>query len=166
MSAIRAVMRFFADWRNAATFLGSVVIALLIVITVEGVRARNQAATALQAQADQATQLRTASSRRIDKLNDELRDVRSDFAEAEAQRGRLSAALDALAEQIRQMGGRPVATSSNGDSVRPAPSSSARTSPRPGASPTRSASPRPTSTPRPSPSPTCRVVAPVVGCVR
>lgn len=104
-----------------------------------------------------ANQRAKAATRRIDGLQQTIAGQAQTIAELLAREAAQSAEQRALAEQIRQMGGRPV--------VSPQPAATAYVvhSPRPAASRRSSATPHPPRSPKPSPSPTCSPL-PLVGC--
>lgn len=104
-----------------------------------------------------------AASRRIDGLQQTIADQAQTISDLKAREAVQAAEQEALARQIRQMGGQPVVN------PQPAPTVYVVRPPSPKGKPSRSApSPRPSATrsptPRPSPSPTCLV--PVLGCRR
>jgi hypothetical protein len=152
------VTRFLGDWRNSATLLGYILVALLIVQVIDGMVARRQsvqaatnAAAAASATADQAKASQKAATRRVDLLTGRINSLDSLVAHLERQNA-------ALAQQVRDMGGQP-ATVEPSPAPQPSPRSTGSPRPFPSASPSKSP------TPRPSPSPTCRPL-PVIGCRR
>lgn len=146
--------RFVTDWRNGATLLASVLVALLVFLVIDAQQARNDSAEA---------QKRTsaAATRRIDLLTKTQQGLVGQIARLVETAAKQQAAIAALEEQVRQMGGEPVAGQDDIDGLdrifptatpQPSPSPSRSTvGPRPTPTPTRSP------TPRPSPSPTCTV---------
>lgn len=151
--AWRSISAFVLDWRNVATFLASVLTGLLVFLVIDSSQARNAAQ-------DAASQRAAAATRRIDKLNVEIRELQEQIAQGRDERGQLNAAVDALTEQVRQMGGRPVLGPTPAPSRTAAPSPTSRPGPTVTPKPTQSPTPRPTRTPSPSPSPSpsCRVI--------
>jgi hypothetical protein len=117
---IRHAGRWLSNWRNGATVLASVVIALVAFVVIDASQARQEAL-------DARNRTATAATRRIDKLNDKIGETDS------RQIGETNAKLAALEEQIRQLGGKPVVVSigSTQAGSTPPPSTTSTTSPRP-----------------------------------
>lgn len=159
MGFARKIGNFVIDWRNGATLLASVLVALLVVTVLDGLSARHEALDAATATANQARSAQKAASRRIDQLT-------TGQQRLTRQVGMLIEENAALSQQIRDMGGRPTvvpASQSRSSRVFVAPEPTPAPSPRATSSP----APRPSSSPRPSPSPspspTCRPL-PLLGC--
>lgn len=154
----RRTFAFLLDWRNLATLLATVLVALTVVTYVDNVRSRVEATSSLKAEVAESAQLREAATRRIDELSRQIQQLQADLDDAREGRAAIKAQLDALIVQIRHMGGEPVVT--------PAPSSGSRStspSPSPSPSPSHKPSPKPTHKPSSHPSPTCTPL-PVIGC--
>lgn len=158
-SGLRGAGNFAADWKNGATLLASVLVALLAVTVIDGIRARGdvleqarQDAATAQATANQARSAQQAATRRIDRLTT-----------GQQQLGRQVAFLleenSALRQQVRDMGGAPIVITPSSSTTARYPSASPSPSPSPRQSPRPSPAPRPS----PSPSPTCRPL-PIIGC--
>lgn len=110
---------------------------------------------------------RAAATRRIDMLQGVVNAQAGQIADNARELGRLSAAQDALIEQLRQNGLAPVVQpaptprpAKTTEPARPRPASN----PRPSPTPTRS-SPKPTPKPSPSPSPTPRQLCVLGVCI-
>jgi type II secretory pathway pseudopilin PulG len=146
VNSIRALTR--TDWLKAiVVILASALVGLAFFMVLDGARARQDDVRRAQAQADQAIDSRQAATRRIDLLQAQLDGLEREIQTGQDERGRLATSVEALSEQVRQMGGRPVVTTS--------PHATPTSSRAPGARPAPSSGPRPTPrpTPRPSPSP-------------
>jgi hypothetical protein len=105
-----------------------------------------------------ANQRGKAASKRIDGLSQTIADQAQTIAELLARQARSDAEQDALARQVRQMGGQPVV------SPQPRPTTTVYVVRSPSPTP-RTASPapsKPSSSPKSSPSPTC--LLPVIRC--
>lgn len=167
MSPLRTLSR--GNWLAlCAVVLASALVGLVFFLVVDGAQARQDGVDQAQAQARQAIDTRQAASRRIDRLADDL-------AALQTQNGQLTTTVQALAEQVRQMGGSPVATLPARPAAREAPRTgpaagarmTATSSPTPRRSPPATRPPTATRSPSPapsrSPSPTC-LLAPITGC--
>jgi hypothetical protein len=106
---------------------------------------------------------RMAASRRIDLLNAQIEALQHEIAAGAEQRGDLAAKLAALAEQVRQLGGKPVVIITPTFRRTSSPTSTRPTS-QPTPSPTSSAAPKPTRSPSPSPTPSPTCLLPILGC--
>lgn len=110
-----------------------------------------------------ANQRGKAATRRIDGLQQIIAGQAQTIAELLARESARAAEQRALAEQVSQLGGKPV--------VSPRPAETAYVVRSPSPAPQRSAAPRPTPsqtrrpTPAPTPSPTCSPF-PIIGCRR
>lgn len=76
---LRSVGRWLADWRNGATLLATVLVALLAVVVADGRHARDAALHGLTAQANQSRSAQEAASRRIDMLTGEITNLRAEL---------------------------------------------------------------------------------------
>ena len=149
MRLARSLARWF-DWRSgvvATVFLMTATVAYLVYSAED--RARD-ALRAQELQAEVAQDIRAAQSRRIDRLEDNLRELARQGAERQA-------VIDALVAQLRQLGVEPLVTARASvvrdvdDRVPPSAvrSSPSRATPRPTPAPP----PEPTPAPDPEPSP-------------
>jgi hypothetical protein len=149
-------------WLDYRTFAmgGFFVITLLVFYSV--VSSNHRAAEALRAQAES----RQAASRRIDLLTGEIRRLTSESKTRGEQVAELQAQVEALIEQVRQMGGNPVVVVRPSAGQSPSPQSTGRPSASPTPSRTRPPRPSPSHTPpRPSSSPSePPFCLPVIGC--
>lgn len=137
------------DWRTFAV-AGVFAAVLLVGFLVYSAFAAAHDAT------DAANRRGAAATRRIDLLNSEIQQLQQQIAKGADQRGQLAAVVAALAQQVRQLGGTPVATATTVVTVVPAPRPSTPSpSPRPTATRKPRPHPKPHHTPTPSPSPTC-----------
>jgi hypothetical protein len=105
MSVLRSFVRWLSDWRTGAVLLGSLIAgAVIALVIVSGVQSHD----ALEARNRTAA----AASRRIDLLQAELRELRTQLvAAAETNGARIGELLEQVAvlqEQVRQLGGDPV----------------------------------------------------------
>lgn len=130
------LLHWLSDWRNGATVLASVLVALVAYVTIDASIARNQAV-------DSKNQSTIAATRRIDKLNDRIRDLGEELVRAANKNGQrigeLTSQITALEEQVRQLGGRPVVVT---------PTTTTSTTGPPRTSPPTSTSTTSTTTPR------------------
>lgn len=160
------------DWRTFA--VGGAFATVLIVGWgfYQALESASEATKALAAQSAQQQDARRATTRRIDLLNGQIERLQHEAAAGRDQRGQLAAKVDALAAQVEQMGGRPVARLTSSQPEAPSTTRAAPARPparqngaRPSTSPTRRpAPPRPSpSAVSPQPSPTCRVSSPITG---
>lgn len=121
MTRARAVVGWLANWRNGATVVASVLVALVGFVVIDASIARNGAL-------DARNRTASAATRRIDLLNERIEELGEDLvasANANGVRiGELSAQIAALQEQVRQLGGEPVV-------VRPTTTTTAGASPPP-----------------------------------
>lgn len=105
MRPLRAFLGWFADWRNGATVVASVGVAVVAFVLIDASMARNDALEARNRTA-------AAATRRIDILNDRIEELGADLVESAASNGLrlgvLSEQVAALQEQVRQLGGEPV----------------------------------------------------------
>lgn len=164
MSPLRSLSR--GNWLAlCAVVLASALVGLVFFLVIDRAQARQDGVTQAKAQARQSIDTRQAASRRIDLLAGDVRAL-------SAENGQLASSVAALAEQVRQMGGRPVAAlprrAPSPETPRTGPASTPRASasqsppaastprPVPTARPSRPAGP----SPRPSPSPPCRLPLP------
>lgn len=145
------------DYRTFAV-AGAFLIVLLVGYLIFGaVQASHDAQTS-------ANQRGKAASKRIDGLQQVIAAQAQTISDMRARQARSDAQQEALARQVRQLGGQPVVSPSPAPTVYVVMSPSPRprgSRPFPSASPTRSPTPQPQ--PQPSPSPTCRPL-PVIGC--
>lgn len=149
---MRRVLRWATDWRNGATVLCSVLVALLVLSYVDGVHARDDAF-------EQLSLSRSAASRRIDKLTERIGDLELRGEANGALIGSLRSQVEALVEQVRQMGGDPVviiredgSTSGGGSSTGPTSSTTTTTTTAPPPP-----APEPDPEPEPDPALVCRI---------
>lgn len=142
------------DYRTFVVATAFLITALVGYLVFSAFQAAHDSTSAANQRGQAATRRIDLLNREIDELNDQLRGLTADAAR---ERGELSTKIDALAEQVRRMGGRPIVVTT----ASPSPSA-ARSSPTPAPRPTN----RPTARPRPSatPSPTCTAL-PIVGCL-
>jgi hypothetical protein len=98
-------LRWLSNWRNGATLVASLLVALVAFVVIDASQARQDALDARNRTAATAT-------RRIDKLNDRIEALGTmlfEQADANGQRiGELTTQISALQEQVRQLGGKPV----------------------------------------------------------
>lgn len=106
----RSVLRYLADWRNGLTFAATVLVALLALVTIDGISGRRQAVDALRAQSRQALSAQQAASRRIDLLNGQIETLNAQAEENGQTIGELVGDMHALEQQVRDLGARPVVT--------------------------------------------------------
>lgn len=109
--------RFMADWKNGATLLGTLLVALIFYVVIDGSIARRDArdmatesAKAAQEEVRRGIDSRQASSARITDLQNRINDLIGQVEETNRLAGESSAREHALAEQLRQLGQRPVVT--------------------------------------------------------
>lgn len=104
-----------------------------------------------------------AASRRVDMLNSEIQQLERQIVAGQDERGQLAAKVDALSEQVRQLGGRPVVAVT----VSPEPELEPTPPPMASSRPSSTPAPHPTRTvrPTPRPSPTCTRL-PILGTCR
>lgn len=133
-----AVVRWVADWRTGAVACGTVLVLLLGYVVVDGKLARDRALDVAQATAEQALDARRAATRRIDLLLGRIDVLEQQGSANGALIADLRTQVAALQEQVRQLGGRPVVTSTPGtpsssssQGARPAPPTTTTTAPPP-----------------------------------
>lgn len=108
------VFGWLLDWRTGAVLLGSLVAgAVIATVLVSGVNSNN----ALQARKQTAR----AASRRIDLLQQRITELQTLASLNGVLLGSANTKIDALAEQVRQMGGRPVVAPPTVPATVPAP---------------------------------------------
>lgn len=109
---MRRAGRWLFNWRNGATVVVSLVVALVAFVVIDASRARDAAI-------DARNQTAAAATRRVDLLNDRIEELGGQLALSSesngARLGALAEQVAALQEQVRQLGGDPVIV------VRPAP---------------------------------------------
>lgn len=153
MNRLRNVGRWLTDWRNGATLVASVLVALLVVVVVDSIQGRRAESARVDRVIDeQAITLGELQRRgvRIDELADDL-------ARAQSSRDAVTEELRALREMLVDQGvveprpQQPVAVPQT-PPVPSAPAVSAGPSPRPAET-----NPPTPATPSPTPTPPCRV---------
>ena len=125
--AAGAAVRWFADWRTGAVACASALVLLLAFVVIDGKVARDRALDVAVATAEQAQDARQAATRRIDLLLERIDALEHQGSENGALIADLRRQVGALQEQVRQLGGRPVVSSS--------PSATSTTDPRRAPSP-------------------------------
>ena len=107
--------RWATDWHNGAIILASVMVALISFVIIDGALARREARQvsleaikAAQAEVARGLDARQASSARISQLQDRITDLTGSVQEANRLAGESAAREEALAQQIRNLGARPV----------------------------------------------------------
>lgn len=145
------------DWRTFAVAGGFLLLILIGYLLFGAFQAAHDATASADLRGKAAT-------RRIDLLNSQIQQLQAEIAAGRDRQGQLTATVAALAEQVRQMGGRPVA-SSVVVTLAPAPARTVTAAPSASARPRPTPRPSPSSTPTPRPSPTCTRL-PIVGACR
>lgn len=159
---MRKLGRWVTDYRNGLTFIGVVLVLVLGAAFIHGVQAGDRAQRNERAAVRTSETIANNARRRVDLLTGQIADLERQ-AEANGSRmGELLANIDALAEQVRQLGGRPVVTAQP-----PSTSTTASTVPPSPASPPTTTAPRPsapttTSTTAPTTPTTTCTTTPVV----
>jgi type II secretory pathway pseudopilin PulG len=110
--AVVGTVRWVADWRTGAVACASALVLLLAYVVVDGKLARDRALDVAVATAEQAQDAREAATRRIDLLLERIDALEQQGRDNGALIGDLRTQVAALQEQVRQLGGQPVITSS------------------------------------------------------
>lgn len=152
-------MRWLADRRNlatvAATLVAGVLMALLVVTVIGALRARGDAVEALEDTVAAQLDVRRAATRRIDLLQERIGELTDTLERQVSGVGEMQAQIEALQEQIEQMGGQPVVPRERRSGTEPDDEGDDERDPSP--EPTdrpRRPSPPPSPTPSPTPTPT------------
>lgn len=122
MTPLRTFGRWLADWRNGATAIGTLLSVLLVFVVVNAIESRNAALDVAEATAEDSTAQRKATTRRIDLLLERTGELEAAAVVNGERIGELVAEVNALREQVRQMGGEPVVDAPEPDGRRAAPS--------------------------------------------
>ena len=148
---MNSVRRWLLDWRNGATVLASILVALLGLVVVDSIHGRHQANRLLQREIARGVDARAASTRRIDALTRQV--------------GALTEQVSELRDQLLRLGVEPTVAA---PAVQPVPSTTSTTRPPPSTtttSTTTTSTTRPPSTTTSTTAP-CRVVNPLTNlCV-
>jgi hypothetical protein len=120
-------LRWLSNWRNGATLVASLLVALVAFVVIDASQARQDALDARNRTAATAT-------RRIDKLNDRIEALGTmlfEQADANGQRiGELTAQVEALSQQVRDLGGTPIVVQPSASSSSSSQQPTTTTAPR------------------------------------
>lgn len=146
------VARWFVDWRNGVVILASVMVAMFSWVIIDGsikthsalrtadraIAASDASARASQAEVQRGIDSRQAATERINALQARIGDLIVEVQMANESAGASAARQEALANQVRQLGGRPVVVQTSTATTRPTPVTTA--------TPTTTTRPPPTTT--------------------